>query len=275
MIKSEYIELLKKSLIDFDSIDTKDYYPLAIVDPNWKTSLLYILDKILRTRNFSICKLKRVNEYDRINGYDWPARAKTMIGIKRLNNIEDCIRIIIEENIEGDFIETGVCRGGATMLMKAILKEMKINSKKIWLADSFQGLPKPNTKLYKQDKGNKLYKYKILKVSEEEVRMNFLKYDLLDENVIFLKGWFKDTLPNTKIEKLSLLRLDGDLYESTILSLKHLYPKLSIGGFIIIDDYNAFENCKKAVDDYRNEKNILDKIIEIDKEAIFWRKRRV
>jgi O-methyltransferase len=274
MSKSAYIELLKKCLIDYESINSYEYHPLSIVNPNWRTSILYILDKLLRTKNFSICKLKYVKEYDRLNGYDWPAKAKTMIGLQRLNNIEDCIRLIIKENVEGDFIETGVWRGGATILMKAVLKELKIENRKIWLADSFEGLPKPNCLIYKDDRGNILYKQRILKVSKEEVQMNFLQYDLLDENVLFLEGWFKDTLPKARIKKLSLLRLDGDLYESTIISLQHLYPKLSPGGFIIIDDYYAFKNCKKAVDDFRRERNIIDTIIEIDKEAIFWRKER-
>ncbi len=272
MSKSPYLELLKKSLIDFDSINKYEYHPLTIVNPNWKTGFLYVLDKLLRNRNYSICKLKFVNEYNRINGYDWPAKAKTMIGLNRLNNIEDCIRIIIKEKLEGDFIETGVWRGGATILMKAVLNELKVENRKIWLADSFEGLPIPNHKVYKVDKGNKLYKQRILKVSQEEVRRNFEQYDLLDGNIMLLKGWFKDTLPNAKLEKLSLLRLDGDLYESTMLSLEHLYPKLSIGGFVIVDDYNAFNNCKKAVDDFRQERKICDRIIEIDKEAIFWRK---
>lgn len=272
--QSNYLELLKKSLIDYGNINSYEYYPLTIINPNWKTFILHIADRILVHWNFRICKIKFVNEFNRMNGYDWPAQAKTMIGLGRLNNIESCIHNIINDKIKGDFIETGVWRGGATILMKAILKEFCIHDRKVWLADSFEGLPRADVKNYKHDFGNKLYQKKILKISEEEVKNNFIKYDLLDNNVIFLKGWFRNTLPDASIKEISLLRLDGDIYESTFLALKYLYPKLSKGGYIIIDDYNAFNNCKLAVNEFRIENNITEDIVEIDNEAIFWRKAK-
>lgn len=270
--QSLYIELLKKSLIDYSKINSFEYYPLTIVNSNWKTAFLYPLDKLFRMRNFAICKLKFVFKDKRLSGYDWPANADTMIGLNRLNNIEQCIHSIIKDKIPGDFIETGVWRGGATILMRGILKVLEINDRKVWVADSFKGLPKPDSKKYKADRNNKLHTLKILTASLNEVKNNFLKYDLLDNQVIFLEGWFKDTLAEAPIDKLSLLRLDGDMYESTILALTYLYPKLSNGGYIIVDDYNAFDYCKQAVNDYRNEHNIKEQIIEIDKEAIYWRK---
>lgn len=270
--QSLYLELLKRSLIDYSKINSYEYHPLSIVNSNWKTAFLYPLDKILRLRNFAICKLKFVEKEKRLNGYDWPANADTMIGLNRLNNIELCIYNILKDNIEGDFIETGVWRGGATIFMRAVLKESGISDRHVWVADSFIGLPKPNTEKYKVDKNNKLHSLKILSASLDEVKNNFSKYNLLDEQVVFLKGWFKDTLPDAPIKKLALLRLDGDLYESTIQSLTYLYPKLTVGGYVIIDDYNAFEYCKKAVNDYRAEHSITNEIIEIDKEAVYWRK---
>ena len=120
-----------------------EVHPLHIVNPNWKTFLLYPLDKLLRTRNFSIGKLKFVDRQERLNGLDWPASAKTMIGYKRLTNIEECIRVIHDEQIPGDLIETGVWRGGAVIFMKAVLRELNSTDRIVWLADSFQGLPKP------------------------------------------------------------------------------------------------------------------------------------
>ena len=227
---------------------------------------------MLRWRNFAICKLKFVTAENRRHGYDWPVHADTMIGLTRLNNIEYCIQQIIQQQIPGDFIETGVWRGGATILMRALLKEKGIEDRKVWLADSFEGLPKPNPTQYEADKGNQLYKLNLLKVSLEQVKNNFAKYDLLDDQVQFLKGWFKDTLPHAPIQTLALLRLDGDLYESTILALEHLYPKLSVGGFVIIDDYHAFPYCKKAVDDYRTKHGLSEPIQAIDKEAVYWKK---
>jgi O-methyltransferase len=269
---SSYIELLKKTLIDYSNIDSFEYHPLSIVNPNWKTAFLFPLDRLLRWRNFAICKTKYVSKENRLNGYDWPAQAATMIGLNRLNNIEFCIRSIDADKIEGDFLEAGVWRGGAAILMRALLHEMQDKNRKVWLADSFKGLPKPNQSEYKSDKGNSLHKLKILAVSLSEVKRNFQKYDLLDEQVVFLEGWFKESLHNAPIEKLALLRLDADMYESTMQALTNLYPKLSLGGYVIIDDYNALSYCKAAVDEYRINNQIETPIIEIDREAIFWRK---
>lgn len=271
-VTSTYIDLLKKVLIDYFNINSYEYYPLTIENPNWKTAILFQLDKLLRTRNFIISKRKFVINENRINGYDWPANAATMIGLNRLNNIEYCIHSIKNDNIDGDLIEAGVWRGGATILMKAMLNELKISNRKVWVADSFKGLPKPDIKNYKADKGDRLNKLKILNVSLEEVKRNFEKHDLLDEQVIFLEGWFKDSLPKAPIKKLALIRLDADMYESTFQVLENLYPKLSLGGYIIIDDYNAFQNCKQAVNDYRIKFNISNSIMKIDREAIYWRK---
>lgn len=270
--KSLYIELLKKVLISHSNIGSFEHHPLKIVNSNWKTAFLYPLDRLLRKRNFAITKLKFVLKEKRLNGYDWPANADTMIGLGRLNNIEDCFHSIIKDNVPGDFIEAGVWRGGAAILMKALLKEFKVVDKKVWLADSFQGLPKPNMEKFSADKGNNLYKLKILNVGLDEVKNNFRKYDLLDQQVVFLKGWFKDVLPTASMEKIALLRLDADMYESTLQALTHLYPKLSLGGYIIIDDYHAFPNCKQAVDEYRKAHLINTPIIKIDAEAIFWRR---
>lgn len=270
-IESPYLELMKKVLIDYDKIDSIEYHPLKIVNPNWKTFFLNPLDKLLRKRNFAICKLKYVDKDERLNGLDWPAHAKTMIGYKRLTNIEHCIRKIKEEEIEGDLIETGVWRGGAVMFMKAVLNDLNITNKSVWVADSFQGVPAPK-KGYDTDQISNLHTQKILTVSKSEVENNFLLYELLDDRVKFIEGWFDETLPDAPIEKLSLLRLDGDLFESTHIALKNLYPKVSIGGFVIIDDFNAFKFCKKAVLDYRVAHQIEEEIIPIDKEAVFWRK---
>lgn len=204
-------------------------------------------------------------------GKDWPERALTMIGYKRLNNIKYCLNNILADKIEGNIIETGVWRGGASIYIKAILK-INDNDKKLYVADSFEGLPKPNPALYPHDRNDTHYTIDYLKVSQEEVINNFKKFDLLDSNVIFLKGWFKDTLPQLKNEKFSLLRLDGDMYESTMDSLNNLYNNLQSGGYIIIDDW-CIPNCRQAVIDFRNKYNIQDTIIDIDGTGVFWRKQ--
>jgi hypothetical protein len=208
----------------------------------------------------------------RESGLDHPINAHTMIGIKRLNNIHHCLKQIIENNIPGDCIETGVWRGGATILMRAILKAYNDNTRKVWVADSFEGLPLTNPDKYPADRGyDCLHHIPYLAVSLDNVRNNFKKYELLDDQVVFLKGLFKDSLPTAPISQLSLLRLDGDLYESTMDALINLYPKLSSGGFLIIDDYTIWP-CQQAVHDYRHRMNINEPMIWIDSASIFWRK---
>lgn len=211
---------------------------------------------------------------EKYEGRNWPINADTMIGYKRLSNIEFCVQEIIRQNVPGDLIETGVWRGGACIFMRALLKMYGVTDKRVWVADSFEGLPKPDPAIYPADINDKHHEYDELRVSLKEVKTNFQKYDLLDDQVVFLKGWFKDTLPAAPVEKLSLLRLDGDMYESTIDALFYLYPKLSTGGFCIIDDWGAIQACKKAVNDYRSIFNIGERIQMIDWTGIFWKKEK-
>jgi O-methyltransferase len=103
------------------------------------------------------------------------------------------------------------------------------------------------------------------------VESHFERYGLLDNKVVFLKGWFRDTLPSAPIEKLAVLRLDGDMYGSTIDALTNLYPKLSKGGFCIVDDY-ALDGCRRAVDEYRTEHGIDAEMRAIDWTGRYWRK---
>ncbi|MEH7456464.1 TylF/MycF family methyltransferase [Bacillus sp. JJ1127] len=207
-------------------------------------------------------------------GEIWPQMAHSMIGRMRMDNLQMCMETVLKENIEGDFIETGVWRGGACIFMCGFLKVHGIEDRKVWLADSFQGLPPANEAKYPKDKLlNWLHTVDYLRASLEEVKNNFRKYNLLDDNVRFLKGWFKDTLPIAPIDKLAILRLDGDLYESTMDSLTNLYSKVSKGGVIIIDDYEL-DTCKPAVTDFRREYNITEPLIRIDNYAVYWRKQK-
>ena len=217
-------------------------------------------------------KLGSIDPDVRRNGLDWPENADTMIGLKRLENIEYCVGQIIKNNIAGDFIETGVWRGGAVIFMQALLKDSGIASRNVWVADSFEGLPRPNEEAYPLDQGDLHHTKNELSISFDVVENNFKKYDLLDNNVKFLKGWFKDTLPSAPIEQLALLRLDGDMYESTIDALTSLYPKLTSGGYCIIDDWGAVPGCRAAVEDYRKQHNITDEIIKIDWAGVYWKK---
>jgi O-methyltransferase len=206
-------------------------------------------------------------------GRDWPSRADSMIGLARMDNIQHCIETVIGDDIPGDLIETGVWRGGATIFMRAVLKAYGDTSRTVWVADSFQGLPPPDAVRYPADEGDRTFTVKGLAVGVEQVRHNFERYGLLDDQVRFLPGWFKDTLPSAPIERLAVIRLDGDLYESTWQAIEALYPKLSPGGFCIVDDYGAYvDQCQRAIHDYRDAHRITEEIVDIDGYGAYWRK---
>jgi hypothetical protein len=146
-----------------------------------------------------------------------------MIGLKRLANIRMGIETALREGIEGDFIETGAWRGGACIFMRAVLAAHSIVDRKVYVADSFEGLPRPDTTRFPADAGDEHHLNRFLAVSLDDVKHNFAKYGLLDDQVVFLEGFFADTLPTAPITKLALLRLDGDMYGSTLDALTHLY----------------------------------------------------
>jgi O-methyltransferase len=205
--------------------------------------------------------------------------AITMLPMARLDNLEACIVDVLERGIRGDLIETGVWRGGATILMRGALKAYGANDRQVWVADSFEGLPEPDAELFpvEAEFHNSAIVRKVYKkfaVDLEAVQMNFASYGLLDDSVRFLKGWFKDTLPVAPIEQLAVMRLDGDYYESTRDALTALYDKLSVGGYVIIDDYgeDAWTYCRRAVDEFRTARGITDPLVRVDDKCCYWRR---
>jgi O-methyltransferase len=206
-------------------------------------------------------------------GRDWPARADSMIGLQRMENIQLCVESVIRDEVPGDLIETGVWRGGATIFMRGVLKAHGVTDRDVWVADSFQGLPPPDAKRYPADAGDTFHKQTGLAIGVEQVKHNFERYGLLDNQVKFLPGWFKDTLPTAPIDQLAVIRLDGDLYESTWQAIEALYPKLSPGGYCIVDDYGTLvDQCQRAIHDYRDAHGITEEIVDIDGYGAYWRK---
>jgi O-methyltransferase len=210
----------------------------------------------------------------RSEGRDWPPTAHTMIGLRRLDNLQACVEDVLKRGVAGDLIEAGVWRGGAAILMRGVLKAHGVADRLVWAADSFQGLPAPNLEKYPQDRGIELHKFGYLAVSVEQVKANFERYGLLDAQVKLLKGWFKDTLPTVPAERFAVIRLDGDLYESTTDALTHLYPKLSVGGWLIVDDYGDIAACRQAVEDYRARQGIVEPLAAIDHTGVCWQRVR-
>ncbi len=251
--RTAYLDLLKRCLVNWLYHDTEH-------------------EALVRFRDYALVRRRPFDRKGRENGRDYSIQAHTLVGFKRLENIQHCVETVVRDGIAGDLIETGVWRGGACIFMRGILKAHGVTDRTVWLADSFEGLPKPNAENYPADKGNRLHTYEELAVSLEAVKDLFARYDLLDEQVKFLKGWFRDTLADAPIDALAVFRLDGDLYESTMDALVNLYDRVSPGGFIIVDDYGAYEYCRQAVHDFRAERGINDMIHEVDWTCVYWRK---
>lgn len=269
---SNYLDLLKVLLTGYAFPESA--YLTIRTRPGYspKTVLINSILKFAAKRGWRIQKIRPFDKEGRENGIDWPSIGYTMVGLKRLDNVQMAIETVIRENIPGDICECGVWRGGCGIFMKAVLATHNVKDRVIWLADSFEGLPKPDVANYPADEGYDLSQFEILAVSQETVKENFERFDLMDDKVKFLKGWFSQSLPKAPIEKLSVLRADGDLYESTMDILNNLYSKVSPGGFVIIDDYNAVEPCKLAVTEFREKNKITAPIHVIDRHAVYWRK---
>jgi O-methyltransferase len=201
-------------------------------------------------------------------GRTTPSRGLTMVGARRLENLQDLMGRTLSENIPGDYLEAGAWRGGACIFMRAVLEAHGVTDRKVWVADSFEGLPDVGPG--KQPPGSA----GLMAVSLEEVQDSFRRYGLLDGQVQFLKGWFKDTFPKAPIARLAILRVDADLYDSTMDALVNLYDRVSPGGFVIIDD-TAFEFCAKAVNDFRQQRGITAPLQKIDWTGVYWQKPRV
>jgi len=242
-----YINLLKKCLLDDIYANQKQLFQDGQVDTE-----------------------SQVTRDAVVNGLYWPDRAHSMIGYKRMDNLQMCVETCLKENITGDFIETGVWRGGACIFMKGILEAYQDITRKVYVADSFEGLPPPDPK-YQVDQDDIHHSLKFLCVDEDTVRDNFQRYDLLDNRVVFIKGFFEHSLDQVDTQSLAILRLDGDMYSSTIQVLEQLYDKVSPGGFIIIDDW-CLIGARTATENFREQRGITTPITIIDDCGAYWRK---
>lgn len=263
-----YIELLKRSLTRYDFGDLR--YPVRARNA-LLGRILRLMTERLRPLGLSLDRVRPFDPVLRSEGRDQPFDAETMVGTKRLDNIEHCVTTVIKDGIPGDLLEAGVWRGGSAIFMRALLEVLGDETRSVWAADSFQGLPRPDASI-SADRGDKHHQNVSLAVSLDEVKSNFRKYGFLDARVRFLEGWFSETLPGAPLESLAVLRADGDMYASTMDILVPLYPKVSEGGFVIIDDYGAIPACRQAVDDFRSANTITDPMTTIDWTGVCWRK---
>lgn len=258
-----YVDLLERAL-------THTLYEPVDVDVQGRRSMRR-LKNLLRRRGIIAMFGSPVDAANREEGRDWPVFAHTMMGSRRLSHLRSCVERVLADGVPGDLIEAGVWRGGAGILMRGVLRAQGVDDRGVWVADSFAGLPPPGADSHPNDAGAEWHEWSQLAVTRAEVEANYQRYGLLDDRVHFLEGWFSETLPTVADRRWAIVRLDGDMYGSTMDSLTNLYPGVSAGGFVIIDDYFALAPCRQAVDDYRAEHGIVEPIQRIDWTGAYWR----
>lgn len=240
-----------------------------------------ILKKILLNFNISVSKLHPERQYpieleeDEKNFIEFISKNElSMCSKEKLVSTLLSCKNVVKNNISGDFVECGVWRGGNSLIAAFIFNKYQSN-KKIYLFDTFEGMTPPTEDefhlLSKKKSINTFQEYKNKSIqwcgaSIDEVKKNFKNLNLLNENIIFIKGDVSQTLMkyNKNIQKISVLRLDTDFYESTKIELKYLYPKVETSGLIILDDYGHWSGSKKAVDEFFEVNNIHPFLIPID-----------
>lgn len=208
-----------------------------------------------------------------IDGYFGARLAHTMIGLSGLDNLERCAHRVFADGVAGDFLEAGVCHGGASIFMRALQVAYGEDDRLTWVADSFAGVPPPTHPVDREHRLD-LTEERVpwMAAGIDAVRDNFATYDLLSEQVRFLPGLFADTLPTAPVDRLAILRIDGDLYESTRDALEALYDRLSDGGYVIVDDYGFLEPCRRAVDEFIAARGLDVELDTVDFTRVCWRK---
>ncbi len=208
----------------------------------------------------------------RIAGEDWPLHGISMAGLRRLRDLRGCVEDVVTDGVEGDLIETGCWRGGASIMMRATLDSLGAADRTLWVCDSFAGFPLPDLEQFPQDGFlEDLATFDFFSAPLEDVKQNFARFGV-DEGVEFVLGFFDETLPGMADKKFAIVRLDGDTYEATMLALDSLYSGLAVGGYLIIDDYALIDECKEAVADFRGRHGIEEPIEPIDGIAARWRR---
>jgi O-methyltransferase len=269
--RDAYLDLLKRCL----TASLYDESSWTLKRPNLRKKGLRrtakaLTLKALDRRSLAVVKRKPFNHAMREGGEDSPLFGFTMVGHRRLDNVQHCIERILVERIPGDLLEAGVWRGGVGIFMRAVLKAHGVTDRKVWLADSFAGMPKPRLEADRADERYDLSGDQYLNVSLERVQDHFERFGLLDDQVRFLKGWFGESLPQAPVSRLALLRLDCDLYESTMDVLTSLYHRVSPGGYVIADDYHSWPPCREAITEFLAKKGVEPKLHVIDRHAVYW-----
>ena len=255
-----------------------------------------ILKRVIPEPTFDWLYQRACNAYDiYIHAYDWlwyrmPTNHATFEQVRLVSPYTMTSREgllwtrrialwAVDNNIPGSFVECGVARGGCSALMALIARD-EGKHRKTWLFDSFEGLP-PQSELdgkqksvrHKDRRANDLAEGYCYGSYEDVYQLLFDKLGLSRDAVIMVKGWFQDTLPDWKSKAgIAVLRLDGDWYESTKCCLENLYENVSVGGYVIIDDY-SLPGCRLAVDEFIAGKHKEIKLTFDSNGRCYWVKR--
>jgi len=189
----------------------------------------------------------------------------SLVGAGGLAQTYDLAKEVVNKNIEGSLVECGVAGGGCAALMALVANDNNVRSRELWLFDSFEGLPNPTNKDFLNECSKiagefirPLEKGSCLGTYEEVQKLLFSKFRIDPKNVVMVRGWFQDTLPQYKgkINKISLLRIDADWYESTKCCLDNFYDNVVGGGFVVIDDYETCFGAKRALNEFLQERKL-------------------
>jgi len=272
-MRRRYLQLLKKALVNliYPEHELRLRYLESAPTPADPLGVQRALRDLRYTDPASFAELVNTKQDGQNFRRAVTRDAHTMVGLRRLDNIEWCATEIFAAGVEGDFLEAGVCRGGASIFMRALQVAYGQEQRRMWVADSFAGLPAPRAEA---DAGLDFTEERMpwLAASLASVQDNFRTYDLLSDHVCFIAGWFSETMPSCEAGPIALLRIDADLYESTRDVLVALYDRVTPGGFVIVDDYYAFRACAAAVDEFRSQRGITDPLHRVDWTATYWRK---
>ena len=265
-----YLDLMKKVLTRALIASGRDRRTISPQGP--KSWVLHHLNRLALHYDLEAVRLMRSSPRDYVESVHETMNrledAETMLGTRQLDQMQQCIVDVLTRNVPGDLLEAGVWRGGMTIFMRAVLAAYQITDRSVWVVDSFAGLPAV-------DRGRETFAWSRgdMAVSLETVKRNFSRYGLLNDQVVFLQGFFAETLPRAPIRKLAILRVDADLYQSTMDVLQTLYAVLSSGGYAIFDDYQNLPDCRRAIDEFRAANGIREEIRKIDERAVYWQKQ--
>lgn len=245
-LRAAYLGLLKLALCDLAGSST--------------TSVSEMLDGSVASR-----ELRGEHRRLRSAGLDWPLHGLTMVGLNRLDDLQECVETVVADGVAGDVIEAGTWRGGASILMRATLDSLGATDRTVHVADSFQGFPAAV--------GLESAVAAFFAVTADEVRESFARFGL-DQGVEIIPGFFADTLTALADRHWAVVRLDADQYEATRTALEALYPQLSVGGYLIVDDYGvmADQECRRAIDEFRAAHGITEPLEQVDWTCVRWRR---